>query len=63
MRRRMVDILVESTGQTAQRIVADIDRDYIVRGQAAVDYGLVDEIVTTRPHLPIEALLPDALAR
>jgi ATP-dependent Clp protease protease subunit len=63
MRERMVDILATATGQPRERIVADIDRDYIVRGQAAVDYGLVDEIVTTRPHLPIEALLPDALAR
>ena len=32
MRRRMIDILVEGTGQTIERITADIDRDYIVRG-------------------------------
>ena len=31
MRRRMVDLLVASTGQTEERIIADIDRDYIVR--------------------------------
>ena len=44
MRRRMVDILVEATGQTAERITADIDRDYIVRGDQAVAYGLVDDL-------------------
>ena len=33
MRRRMVDILVAATGQTVERITADIDRDYIVRGE------------------------------
>jgi ATP-dependent Clp protease protease subunit len=50
MRRRMVEILVEATGQTAERIVADMDRDFILRGEAAVEYGLVDSIITRR-HL------------
>jgi ATP-dependent Clp protease protease subunit len=50
MRRRMVEILVEATGQTAERIVADMDRDFILRGEAAVEFGLVDSIITRR-HL------------
>ena len=61
MRERMVDILAAATGQTRERIVADIDRDYILRGQAAVDYGLVDEIVTAREvraRSPPSVLLP-----
>ena len=52
MRRRMVDILVEATGQPAERIATDIDRDYILREQAAVDYGLVDHIIERR-QLPL----------
>ena len=44
MRDRMVDVLVQATGQTRERIMADIDRDHILRGQAAVDYGLVDDV-------------------
>ena len=48
MRTRMVDILVTATGQTVERITADIDRDYTVRGADAVAYGLVDEIVERR---------------
>ena len=48
MRRRMVDILVEATGQTAERIKVDIDRDYIVRGDQAVAYGLVDHVIERR---------------
>ena len=32
MRRRMIDILAAATGQTVERITADIDRDYTVRG-------------------------------
>jgi ATP-dependent Clp protease, protease subunit len=48
MRRRMLDILVEATGQTAQRLTADIDRDYIVRGDHAVAYGLADHVIDRR---------------
>jgi ATP-dependent Clp protease protease subunit len=48
MRRRMVEILTTATGQTAERIIADIDRDYIVRGDQAVEYGLVDHVIERR---------------
>ncbi len=48
MRRRMVEILRAATGQTAERITADIDRDYIVRGNQAIAYGLVDQIIERR---------------
>ena len=45
MRRLMIGILADCTGQTAERITADIDRDYILRGEAAVRYGVVDHVV------------------
>jgi ATP-dependent Clp protease protease subunit len=48
MRRRMVDILVDATGQTAQRIATDMDRDFILRGDRAVEYGLVDSVIERR---------------
>ena len=48
MRERMVDILVKATGQPRDKIVADIDRDYTVRGEDAVAYGLVDHIIEHR---------------
>ena len=53
MRERMVDILVERTNQTRERIVADIDRDYILRGDEAVEYGIVDEVITRRAPRPV----------
>jgi ATP-dependent Clp protease protease subunit len=59
LRRRMVEILVRSTGQTAERIMTDIDRDYIVRGEQAVDYGLVDHVIDRRELAP---LLPASAA-
>jgi ATP-dependent Clp protease protease subunit len=48
MRERMVDILAAATGQPREKIVADIDRDYTVRGQDAVAYGLVDQVIDRR---------------
>jgi ATP-dependent Clp protease protease subunit len=48
LRDRMVDVLVRATGQARERIVADIDRDHILRGDAAVAYGLVDDVISTR---------------
>jgi ATP-dependent Clp protease protease subunit len=48
LRRRMIEILRTATGQTAERITADIDRDYIVRGRDAIEYGLVDQIIERR---------------
>jgi len=56
MRELMVDLLASSTGQARERIVADIDRDYIVRGQAAIDYGLIDHIITQRQLHAVAAI-------
>ncbi len=52
-RRRIEELLSYHTGQDLERIAADIERDYIVRGDEAVDYGLVDEVIAHR--LPGEA--------
>jgi ATP-dependent Clp protease protease subunit len=53
MRERMVDILTARTGQPRERIEADIDRDYILRGEEAVEYGLVDEVIPHRRPRPV----------
>jgi ATP-dependent Clp protease protease subunit len=54
MRDRMIDILTAATGQPRDRIAADIDRDYILRGDDAVEYGLVDQIIEHRtPPVPV----------
>jgi ATP-dependent Clp protease protease subunit len=52
MRRRMIDILVDATGQSVERITQDIDRDYILRDDGAVAYGLIDHVVERR-QLPL----------
>jgi len=55
LRDRMVRCLAEDTGQTEEKIRTDIDRDFILRGDEAVAYGLVDEVLT-KPPVPGETL-------
>ena len=52
-RRRIEELLAEHTGQPVERVAADIERDYIVRGEAAVEYGLVDEVISHRETVPV----------
>ena len=47
-RERIEDLLAEHTGQERERIAADIERDYILRGADAVDYGIVDQVIGSR---------------
>lgn len=58
MRERMVSCLAEDTGQTIERIAADIDRDFILRGEAAVAYGLIDHILDKPPLRAVTAASP-----
>jgi ATP-dependent Clp protease protease subunit len=47
-RRRIEELLSHHTGQPIEKIAADIERDYIVRGADAVAYGLVDQVIDHR---------------
>jgi len=56
LRDRMTRALAEDTGQTVEQITQDIDRDYILRGEDAVAYGLIDHILDKPAPMPMEAL-------
>jgi ATP-dependent Clp protease, protease subunit len=49
MREQLNAILVAHTGQSLKRIEKDIDRDLFMTGKQAVEYGLVDEVIASRP--------------
>ena len=55
MRTRMIELLSGHTGQTVERLTRDMDRDYILRGDDAVAYGVVDSVVTPAPAPEIVA--------
>ena len=48
MRETINRILSNHTGQPVDRIQADIDRDFIMTPQQARDYGLIDQIISSR---------------
>lgn len=47
MKKRLIDILAKHTGKTSEKIDKDADRDFFMSAEAAKDYGLVDEIIST----------------
>ncbi len=48
MRSLLEEMLARTTGQPEERVRRDIERDKILTAAEAVDYGLVDEVITTR---------------
>ena len=49
IRETMNNVLVKHTGQSLKKIEKDTDRDLFLTGKQAVEYGLVDEVIVTRP--------------
>ncbi|MBQ3612569.1 MAG: ATP-dependent Clp protease proteolytic subunit [Bacteroidales bacterium] len=48
IRKELYSILSEHTGQPVERIYADGDRDFWMNSQEALEYGMIDEILTKR---------------
>ena len=48
MRDLLNEILAHHSGQTLEKIKSDTDRDFIMSADEAREYGLVDEVITTR---------------
>ena len=51
MNERLINIFSEATGQPAEKIAKDIDRDYWLSAQEAIEYGLVSRIVTSEADI------------
>ncbi len=50
IREQLNHILVKHTGQSLKRIERDTDRDLFLTSQQAVEYGIVDEVMVSRPN-------------
>jgi ATP-dependent Clp protease protease subunit len=46
IKKVLLDLIAEHTGQTVEQVVADADRDRWFTAEQAVEYGLVDKVVT-----------------
>jgi ATP-dependent Clp protease protease subunit len=49
MREELNNILTKHTGQSLKRIEKDTDRDLFMNGKLAQEYGLVDDVISSRP--------------
>lgn len=48
IREEMYDVIVSHTGQEREKVVADTDRDNYLTAQQALEYGIIDSVVSER---------------
>ncbi|MGV0911602.1 ATP-dependent Clp protease proteolytic subunit [Martelella sp. FOR1707] len=51
MNERLIKIFSKATGQPEEKIAKDIDRDYWLSAEEAIEYGLVSRIVTSQSDI------------
>jgi ATP-dependent Clp protease, protease subunit len=51
-RKLLEELIAEHTGQPLDKVSKDTDRDYILTADEAVEYGVVDEVITSRKIRP-----------
>jgi ATP-dependent Clp protease, protease subunit len=51
-RKLLERLIAEHTGQPLEIVSRDTDRDFILTAESVVEYGVVDEIITTRGNVP-----------
>ncbi|MFQ5582423.1 MAG: ATP-dependent Clp endopeptidase proteolytic subunit ClpP [Mariprofundaceae bacterium] len=51
LKERMNEMLATHTGQPLDKIADDVERDYFLTAEEAKDYGLVDEVLISRPEV------------
>jgi ATP-dependent Clp protease protease subunit len=52
LREELNRILMDHTGKALEAITRDTDRDFYMSGAEAVDYGLVDQVISSREKVP-----------
>lgn len=50
LREELNGILMHHTGQSAEKIQRDTDRDFYMTSPQAKEYGIIDEVVSERPR-------------
>jgi len=53
MRQNLNEILADATGQPVDKIARDVDRDYILEPEAALEYGMIDRVISSRELQPV----------
>jgi ATP-dependent Clp protease protease subunit len=45
----LTEIMAKHTGQPLKKLAKDMDRDYFMSGAEALEYGLIDKVLSERP--------------
>ena len=45
-KKKMIEMLSKNTGQPVKKVEKDVDRDYYMSATEAVEYGIVDKVIT-----------------
>ena len=51
IKRQMNELMAGFTGRTYEELVRDTDRDNFMSAQEALEYGLIDRVLTTRAEM------------
>jgi ATP-dependent Clp protease protease subunit len=51
MKDSLNEILSKHTGQDIERVAADTERDFFMSGEQALEYGIIDRVVSDRSQL------------
>jgi ATP-dependent Clp protease protease subunit len=51
-RDKLNELLVKHTGQSADRIKSDTERDYFMSAMESKEYGIIDEVLVQKPNQP-----------
>ena len=49
LKKRLNEIVAENTGQKLKKVQDDMERDYWLSAKQALEYGIVDQIITSPP--------------
>ena len=54
LKKELNEIFAFHTGQDIKKIRGDLERDYFMTGQEALEYGIVDKVITKREMVVME---------
>jgi ATP-dependent Clp protease protease subunit len=57
MRDLLEEILANHTGQSLERVHADTDRDFVMEAEEALEYGIIDTVISSRDAIDRSAAI------
>jgi len=58
IKQQLNELLASHTDRPLEQIAADTDRDFFMSSQEAVQYGLIDKVISRQKLSPAEAAIP-----